>query len=95
MENLCSSFFSFTSLAGVGGGVISSACEYFLQLSPFVSLTLRDSLTKDFNDCTGNGDFEFSTYLPAYLPTYLPTYLHTYIYSIKQVKLHKKMAAKG
>ena len=38
MENLCSSFFSFTSLAGVGGGAES-------WLSPFMSLTLRDSLT--------------------------------------------------
>ena len=45
MENLCSSFFSFTSLAGVGGRSnhgypqlpmpLSSECEYFLRPSPF------------------------------------------------------------
>ena len=55
MENLCSSFFSFTGLAGVGGGVItvtlSCPCPSPRHAnipccSPrFVSLTLGDSLT--------------------------------------------------
>ena len=54
MENLCSSFFSFTSLAGVGGEVIkvtiSCPCPSPRHAniscgSPhLVSLTLRDSL---------------------------------------------------
>ena len=54
MENLCSSFFSFTSLAGVGGGVImvtlSCPCPSPRHANIFcgsplsVSLTLRDSL---------------------------------------------------
>ena len=45
MENLCSSLFSFTSLAGVGersnhgyrqlSMPVSSAWEYFLRLFPF------------------------------------------------------------
>ena len=56
MENLCSSFFSFTSLAGMGGGVImvtlscpcpsprhaNISCGSLL----FMSLTLRESLTR-------------------------------------------------
>ena len=64
MENLCSSFFSFTSLAGVGGGVIMVTlnCPYpsprhaniFCGSPLSVSLTLRDSLTlslpKSFDD---------------------------------------------
>ena len=55
MENLCSSFFSFTSLAGVEEGVImvtlSCPCPSPRHVniscdSPlFMSLTLRDSLT--------------------------------------------------
>ena len=55
MENLCSSFFSFTSLAGVGGGVIivTLSCPFPSPRhaniscgSPvFMSLTLRDALT--------------------------------------------------
>ena len=54
MENLCSSFFSFTSLAGVGGGVImvtlSCPCpsprhpNIFCGSPLSVLLTLRDSL---------------------------------------------------
>ena len=57
MENLCSSFFSFTSLAGVGGGVImvtlSCPCpsprHANISCDPplFMSLTLRDSLSND------------------------------------------------
>ena len=64
MENLCSSFFSFTTLAGMGGGVImgtlSCPCpsprhgNIFCGSPLSVSLTLRDSLTlslpKSFDD---------------------------------------------
>ena len=61
MENLCSSFFSFTSLAGVGEGVIkatlSSPCPSPRHANiscgsppppPFVSPTLRDSLIEEW-----------------------------------------------
>ena len=59
MENLCSSFFSFTSLAGVGEGVIKVTLSSPYPLlgmrifpaappPPFVSPTLRDSLIEEW-----------------------------------------------
>ena len=60
MENLCFSFFSFTSLAGVGEGIIkvtlSSPCPSPRHANiscgssppPFVSLTLKDSLIEEW-----------------------------------------------